>query len=49
MESYFLERSIHLMLIIVDIRRGMSDDDWMMVDLAEYNEIPYLVVLNKSR
>ena len=48
MESYFSERSIHLMLIIVDIRRGMSDDDWMMVDLAEYNEIPYLVVLNKA-
>lgn len=47
MESYFQERKLDLMIVLVDIRRGMNEDDWMMVDLAEFLNIPYLVVLNK--
>ncbi len=47
MESYFSDREIDLMLILVDVRRGLNEDDWMMVDLAEFHDIPYFVVLNK--
>lgn len=48
MDSYFEKRDIDLMLILIDIRRGLSDDDAVMINYAEFYEIPYTIVLTKS-
>ena len=35
------------MLVVVDVRRGIVDDDYIMLDFAEYNDIPCAIVLSK--
>lgn len=48
MDDYFSEREISLMLILVDIRRGISEEDETMIDFARFHQIPHAVVLSKS-
>ena len=48
MDDYFELRDISLMLILIDIRRGISDDDQMMIDFAEYHGIDSAIVLTKK-
>ena len=48
MDDYFELRDISLMLILIDIRRGISDDDQMMIDFAEYHGIDSAIVLTKA-
>ncbi len=48
MDSYFELRDPSLMLIMIDIRRGLSEEDQMMIDFAEYNHIHSAIVLTKS-
>lgn len=48
MDDYFAKRDISLMLILVDIRRGISEDDLMMVQYASFYAIPFGIVLSKA-
>ena len=48
MDSYFAERNVSLMLILVDIRRGISQEDEIMINYANYYGIPYAIVLSKA-
>lgn len=48
MDGYFSLRNPRLMLILIDIRRGLSQDDVMMIEFAEHNEIPAAIVLTKT-
>lgn len=48
MDDYFSERRISLMLILVDIRRGISEEDETMIDFARFHQVPHAVVLSKS-
>lgn len=48
MDSYFQLRKPTLMIILVDIRRGMEEDDHMMLQFALHYEIQPLIVLSKS-
>ena len=48
MDSYFAERNVSLMLILVDIRRGISQEDQIMINYANYYGIPYAIVLSKA-
>ena len=48
MDGYFTERQIDFMFILVDVRRDLSEDDKMMIDLAQYNNIPFAIVLSKA-
>lgn len=48
MESYFSERTEPRgLILIVDCRRGMSDDDYLMLDIAKEQKLPCLIVLSK--
>ncbi len=47
MDGYFELRSPRVMLVVVDVRRGIVDDDYIMLDFAEYNDIPCAIVLSK--
>ena len=47
-ENYFQDRSqLKLMLLIMDVRRDLTDDENMLIKLAEAKEIPIYIVLNK--
>ena len=48
MDSYFQLRHPSLMLILVDIRRGMEDDDHMMLQFAQHYGIEPMIILSKS-
>ncbi len=49
MEAYFSGRhQIKGMLILIDVRRDLSDYDKIMIDLAKSLAIPYMIVLTKS-
>ncbi|HZJ87255.1 MAG TPA: ribosome biogenesis GTP-binding protein YihA/YsxC [Erysipelothrix sp.] len=48
MDSYFELRDPSLMLILIDIRRGLSEEDQMMIDFAEFNEINSAIILSKA-
>lgn len=47
MDSYFTLRHPQLMLILIDVRRGISDDDRMMMQFAEHEGIEAAVILTK--
>ena len=47
MDSYFEFRQPKIMLVLVDVRRGMSDDDRLMLEFAEHNDIPCAIILSK--
>ncbi len=48
MDAYFELRTPALMLILIDIRRGISEEDIMMMDLADYYGIEPTIILSKS-
>ena len=48
MDSYFEQRDVNLMLILIDIRRGISEEDEVMINYANFYDIPYAVVLSKA-
>lgn len=49
MEHYFADRkSLRALVLVVDIRRGLTDFDWQMLDLAEASGCETLVLLTKA-
>ncbi len=49
MEAYFDDRkNLRAMFVVVDIRRGVSDDDEMMINLASNLRIGCAIVFSKS-
>ncbi len=49
MEHYFAQRrSLRALLLIVDIRRGLTDFDWQMMDWAAGAQRPVAVLLTKA-
>ncbi|WZU02738.1 ribosome biogenesis GTP-binding protein YihA/YsxC [Erysipelothrix sp. D19-032] len=48
MDSYFQQRHPRMMLILIDVRRGVGKDDIMMLDFARYNGIEHAIVLTKT-
>lgn len=49
MEAYFDDRkNLRAMFVVVDIRRGVSDDDEMMINLASSLRIGCAIVFSKS-
>ena len=49
MEYYFRERqSLRALLLIVDVRRGLTDFDWQMMDWAVAAERPVAILLTKA-
>lgn len=47
MDGYFSLRHPHLMLVLVDVRRGISADDEQMIAVAHHQNIDYAIVLTK--
>jgi GTP-binding protein len=48
-ETYLNERdTLKGVLLIMDIRRGWSDEEEMLKDWFTANEVPWVIVLNKS-
>lgn len=47
MDSYFELRNPLVMLVLIDVRRGMSDDDRIMLDFASHHDIPCAIILTK--
>lgn len=48
MDSYFQLRHPSLMLILVDIRRGVSSEDEQMMQFAHHYGMDYVIVLSKA-
>lgn len=48
MDSYFELRNPRLMLILIDSRRGLSEEDAMMIEFSDFNQIPSAIVLTKT-
>ncbi len=48
MDAYFELRHPRAMLLVIDIRRGMGEDDWMMLDFAQAKNIEAAIVLSKA-
>lgn len=48
MDAYFTQRNPRIMFVLIDIRRGMSDDDRLMLDFAYHNNIPCAIILTKT-
>lgn len=49
MEAYFGERhQLKGMILVIDSRRDLSDDDWMMLDLASEKKLAHCIALSKS-
>ncbi|HEY4537323.1 MAG TPA: ribosome biogenesis GTP-binding protein YihA/YsxC [Erysipelothrix sp.] len=48
MDGYFNERQIDFMFILVDVRRDLSEDDKMMINLAQHQDIPFAIILSKA-
>lgn len=48
MDDYFSLRDPRLMLVLIDSRRGLSEEDQMMIDFAIYHDIPAVIVLTKT-
>ena len=49
MEHYFSQRqSLRALLLIVDIRRGLTDFDWQMMDWAASAQRPVAILLTKA-
>ena len=47
MDAYFELRNPIVMLVMIDVRRGMSDDERVMLDFASHNNVPCAIVLTK--
>ena len=47
MDSYFQLRHPRVMLVLVDVRRGLSDDDRLMIEFASHNGLHCAVILTK--
>lgn len=47
MDGYFKERHPHIMLVLIDCRRGLSDDDREMINFALHHDIEFAIVLTK--
>ena len=49
MEHYFSQRrSLQALLLVVDIRRGLTDFDWQMMDWADNAGRPVAILLTKA-
>ena len=48
MDSYFELRKPTLMLILVDIRRGVAEEDLMMMQFAQHYGFDQAIILSKS-
>lgn len=48
MDSYFELRHPSLMLILVDIRRGIAEDDKVMMQFAQHYGMDFAIVLSKA-
>lgn len=49
MESYFRDRpNLKGMILVMDIRRDISEDDWMMIELAKELKLACVIALSKS-
>ncbi len=49
MEGYFSDRpQLKAMVIVIDVRREVSDDDLMMLDLAKQNKLGVCIALSKK-
>lgn len=48
MDGYFSLRHPDLMLVLVDVRRGVGQDDITMLDFAVHNGLNYALVLTKT-
>ena len=49
LEAYFLRRqSLVGLLVTVDIRRGLKELDWVMLDWARNSDVPTAVLLTKA-
>ncbi|MDX1516794.1 MAG: ribosome biogenesis GTP-binding protein YihA/YsxC [Woeseiaceae bacterium] len=49
LEAYFEQRdSLAGLILVVDIRRGLTDIDWQMIEYAEAVRLPVHVLLTKS-
>ena len=50
MEHYFSKRdNLKGMILIMDSRREISDDDWMMLELAKEKKLATAIALSKSK
>lgn len=48
MDDYFrTRRQCRGMVLILDVRRTPSEDDWMMLEYARHHGIPYCIVVSK--
>jgi len=49
MDEYILNRNnLKLCILLLDIRRDLSNDDQMMIEYFAHHHLPYLVILTKS-
>ena len=48
MDAYFETRHVDFMFILIDVRRGISEEDMMMIDFALYHDIEAAIVLTKT-
>ena len=48
MDGYFARRHPDLMLVLVDVRRGVGADDVTMLEFAIHNDLNYALVLTKT-
>lgn len=49
MEGYFSQRNqLKGMILVMDIRREITEDDWMMIDLAKQQKLASFIALSKS-
>lgn len=48
MDSYFELRHPSMMIVLVDIRRGLGEEDHMMLQFANHYDITPIIVLSKS-
>ncbi|AMC92987.1 ribosome biogenesis GTP-binding protein [Erysipelothrix larvae] len=48
MDSYYQLRHPALMLLLVDCRRGMADEDYLMLEFAFHHDIDTAIVLTKT-
>lgn len=48
MDAYFELRSPSMMLIVIDSRRGLSEEDAMMIEFADFYGLACAIVLSKT-
>lgn len=48
MDAYFSTRTqLKAVLLVVDVRRGLTQDDYLMIDVAKKISLPYMIVATK--